>query len=135
VADVPAAMRDEFAGGVRRDVISLLVGASAGTLTVRLLPSEGALRVLEFTGPQLPPVRLYIDRDNGITRSAHSTTDVDGRPVTVEEVFSDYRVVSGIRVPFQAELRQAGSPVVSRTLTAVSINGPVDPRLFAKPQQ
>jgi zinc protease len=134
VTDAPPAMRDDFAAGVRRDIVSLLLGAIDGDVRVRALPTDGDSRVLEFSGRDLGPVRLYFDRDWLVTRETYTVT-IEGTPVAAEEVFSDYRTVSGVKVPFQAEVRRAGSPVVSRTLTNVSINAPVDPALFDKPQR
>ena len=55
------------------------------------------------------------------------------RSILAEEVFSDYRFVSGIRVPFEAQLLQNGQPVLKRTITKVTINEPVPDTLFAKP--
>jgi hypothetical protein len=52
----------------------------------------------------------------------------------VEEAFSDYRDVAGIKVPFTAELTHNGRAVLTRTLTAVNFNAPVDSQLFTRPQ-
>jgi hypothetical protein len=134
VTDAPPAMRDDFAAGVRRDIVSLLLGAIDGDVGVRAVPNEGESSVLEFSGRDLGPVRVYFDRDFLPTKETY-IVKIEGQSVAAEEVFSDYRTVSGVRVPFQAEVRRAGSPVVSRTLTKVSINAPVDPALFDKPQR
>jgi hypothetical protein len=54
--------------------------------------------------------------------------------VRAEEVFSDYRTVSGIRVPFQDAVVRDGKTLVKRVLTKVTFNDPaVDARLFEKP--
>jgi hypothetical protein len=54
--------------------------------------------------------------------------------VRAEEVFSDYRTVNGIRVPFQAAVVRDGRTLVKRVLTKVAFNDPtVDARLFEKP--
>jgi zinc protease len=138
VRDAPPAMRDDFAANVRRDTIPLLLAASEGRLQVRLLPSESRpdgrqVRVLEIGGPQLEPVRLFVDNDNLIVAQAYSTVAPNNRRLRNEEVFSDYRVVSGVRVPFRAQLLQGGRPVVSRVIKNVSFNVPVADSLFARP--
>ncbi|MGE0445068.1 MAG: M16 family metallopeptidase [Vicinamibacterales bacterium] len=139
VHDAPTAMRDDFAAAVERDIIPLLIAAAEGRVTARLLPDEGrgdaALKVLELRGPQLPPTRLYINQQMLVARQAYSTPGPDGTPVQVEELFSDYRPVEGIRVPFEASVRRDGRPLLDRTLTRMVINGPVDDTLFARPQQ
>lgn len=135
--DPPPAMKADFAASVRRDTIPMLVAASDGRLTTRALPEQGAdgrvFRVLEISGDQLAPVRLLVDPQGMIARQTFTVPGPDGRPVATEEVFSDYRDVDGIQVPFRAELRSAGRPVLTRTLTAVSLNAPVDDSLFARP--
>jgi hypothetical protein len=37
-------------------------------------------------------------------------------------------------VPFRADVRRAGQVILSRTLTQVSLNTPIDDALFARPQ-
>jgi hypothetical protein len=138
VRDVPAEMRDEFGASVRRDTIPVLIAAAEGRLAVRLLPDEGAdgrvFRVLEFSGPQLPGVRMFIDNQHLIARQSFATPGPEGKPVQADEVFADYRPVAGVQVPFRADVRHGGRVILSRTLTHVALNGPVDDALFTRPQ-
>jgi zinc protease len=143
VHDAPAAMRDDFAASVRRDLIPLLLGASDGSYSVKLVRDDSRadgrsdarpLRVLEFSSRQLPPVRLYIADDGSIVKQSFSAPGPDQTPLTVEEAFSDYRTVSGVRIPFSAQLSHDGQPIIKRTLTNVTINGSVADTLFARPQ-
>lgn len=138
VHDAPAVMRDDFAASVRRDTIPVLVGAMAGQYTVRQLADDtsgGApLKVLEFSGRQLEPLRFYISNDGLIAKQSFATTGPDGKPLQVEELFSDYRTVNGVRVPFEARLRRDGQAVMTRTLKNVTINGSLSPALFARPE-
>jgi hypothetical protein len=131
-------MRDEFGASVRRDTIPVLIAAAEGKLTVRLLPDEGAdgrvLRVLEFSSPQLPGVRMFIDNQHFIVRQSFSTPGPEGKPVQADEMFADYRRVDGVQVPFRADVRHGGRVILSRTLTNVALNTPVDDTLFARPQ-
>jgi len=105
---------------------------------VRLLPEEirngtRSPRALEFTGRDLT-LKLYIDDQNLIAKQAFTTTGADGMPLQVEEVFSDYRTIDGVRVPFEAQLMHNGQPVMKRTLKSVTFNGQVPETLFARPQ-
>jgi zinc protease len=133
VHDAPTAMRTDFANSVQRDVIPLLIGAAEGRLTAKVLPDEGTTKVLELTGPQVPEVRLYINDQLLIAKQAYSTPGADGTDVRAEELFSDYRTVEGIRVPFKATVLRDGATILERTLSRVVINGPVDPKLFDRP--
>jgi hypothetical protein len=138
VQDAPPPMLSEFAAGVRRDMIPLLIDAAEGRLTVRALPEQKGrdgrpMRVLEISGTAIDRVRLYVDNEMLIAGQAYSRPDPTGRPILTEEVFSDYRDVNGVRVPFEAQLLQNGQPILKRTLTNVVMNGPVADTVFAKP--
>ncbi len=139
VREAPEPMRQEFTASVRRDMFPLLIAAAEGTLATKLLAEEGrdgkVLRVAEISGEGVPPVRLYIDPSYQIVRQTFSTTGPDGRAVQAEEVFSDYRAVEGIQVPFRAEVLRNGRPILERTLTEVQFNTELDSTLFARPQQ
>jgi hypothetical protein len=135
----PAPIRDDFANSVRRDTIPMLIAAAEGKYSVRLLPEEGrdgtVLRVLEVSGDQLQPVRLFIDAQGQIARQAFASPAPGGRTVQVEEVFSDYRRVEGVLVPYKAELVHDGRPILTRTLRSVAVNSPVDEKLFVRPEK
>ena len=138
VRDAPAAMRDDWADNIRRDMIPLLVGAAEGRLQARVLPDEirpdGArVKVLEISGNRVEPVRLFIDDKNLIVGQAFSKPGPTGKPLRNEEIFSDYRPVDGIQVPFQARLVQNGRTVLTRTLTSVRFNTPISDTLFSRP--
>ena len=132
-------MRQEFTASVRRDMFPLLIAAAEGTLTTKLLPEEGrdgkVLRVAEVSGEGVSPVRLYIDPSFQVVRQTFSTAGPDGRAVQAEEVFSDYRAVDGIKVPFRAEVLRDGRPILERTLTEVQFNTELDAALFTRPTQ
>jgi hypothetical protein len=138
VHEAPVAMRDDFAASVRRDTIPMLLGAAEGRYTTRLLPEESSggqvLKGIEISGAQLSPVRLYVDGQNLIVRQLVTVTGPDGRPITNEELYSDYRRVEGMQVPFKADVRRNGQMILSRTITNLVINGPLNDALFAKPQ-
>ena len=137
VSAAPPAMRNDFAATVRRDTFPLLIAAAEGKVTVRQLAEDGAggaaFKVLEFSGQGLDPVKLYIDRDYRIARQAYAAPGPDGRPSQAEEVFSDYRKVNGIDVPFKASVMRDGRQILERTLKAVTFNTAVDPMLFQQP--
>jgi zinc protease len=139
VRDLPPQVRDEAAASVRRDAIPMLIAASEGQLSTRVLAdvrgSDGrSLRVLEVSSTRFDPVRLYIDDQMLIAKQAFSTLGPDGRPVASEESFSDYRLVSGVRVPFQASVSRDGHTLIKRTLTKVTLNEPLPAGLFDRPQ-
>lgn len=138
VRAAPAAMRDEFAASVRRDTISLLLAADEGRFAVRAVTEAaagGPGPVLEVSGEGFSPVRLHLDERMLISRQTYTMSGPQGRVIQVEEVLSDYREVSGVLVPFTAELLHDGRPVLTRTLTRVTLNAPLDETLFERPRQ
>jgi zinc protease len=139
VRDAPPPMAAEFAASVRRDMIPMLIGVLDGRLRARLLPAEdregGSLRVVEVTGADMSPVRLYIDAKGLIARQAFSAAGPEGRTIQAEEVFSDYRAVEGVQVPFTAEVLRNGQPILTRILTNVEFNTDVSDSLFSRPAQ
>ncbi|MGH9238711.1 MAG: insulinase family protein [Vicinamibacterales bacterium] len=142
VQDGPPGMAADFAASVRRDIIPLLIDAAEGRLTVRQATDQAArdgrpVQVLEISGPKLDRVRLFIDQQMLIVGQAYTITLPGPQPRTLlsEEVFSDYRFVSGIRVPFETQLMQNGQAVMKRTITKVSFNEPIPDNLFIRPSQ
>ena len=141
VQDAPPPMAAEFASNVRRDIIPLLIDAAEGRLTVRKLTDQTArdgrpVQVLEISGPQVDRVRLLIDQQMLIVGQAYTTPSPLGaqsQGILNEEVFSDYRFVNGIRVPFGTQLLQNGQPVITRTITRVSFNEAIPDNLFNRP--
>lgn len=140
IQDAPPAMAADFAASVRRDIIPLLIDAAEGRLTVRKGTDQAArdgrpVQVLEISGPKLDRVRLFVDQQMLIVGQAYTVTTPGPQPRTLlsEEVFSDYRLVSGIRVPFDTQLMQNGQAVIKRTITKVAFNETVPDNLFIRP--
>jgi hypothetical protein len=64
----------------------------------------------------------------------YSRLGPDKKTVRSEELFSGYRLVDGLHVPFEARVLQNGRPVLTRTITEIRVNGPVPDMLFARPE-
>ncbi len=144
VHDVPPEMLAGFRSSVRRDSLSLLVGASTGTVKARLLPDEGVkgktMKVVEVSGEGLAPVRLHIDPDTGLIAKMTYDRQVDNPaaagqgPAVTEEVYDDYRDVDGIKFAFKASVTAGGVSIIERSLTALRINPTFAADPFAKPK-
>ena len=78
------------------------------------------------------PVKLYFDEKTGLLlRSVRYTESPVGRvPIRVD--YSDYRAVSGIKVPFKWTTTWTDGRSVF-DLTSVQVNVAVDAARFAKP--
>ena len=136
--DVPENMLPDFRNGLRRDTISVLLGAVDGRVRVRRLPDvkddEGVVRqALEFSAADLEPLVMYVDGATGLVAKQSYVAGGRGRAV-VEEIFSDYRVVDGVQINFAMKVRVGGEAALERTVTGVKVGvTPLDPALFKRP--
>ncbi|HUR35693.1 MAG TPA: pitrilysin family protein [Vicinamibacterales bacterium] len=137
VHDVPERMLRDFQNGLRRDTISVLLGALDGQVRVRRLPDvkddTGEVRqALEFSSADLDPMVMYVDSATGLVTRQTYVAGGMGQPL-VEESFTDFRDVDGVRINFSASVRVGGEPALERTVSAVKIGGALDPSLFKRP--
>jgi zinc protease len=137
VHDVPEQMIRDFRSALRRDTVSVLLAAADGDVRVRRLPDvkddSGVVReALEFSGSGLEPMVMYFDTTSGMVVKQTYVAGGVGQPL-VEETFSDYRDVNGIKINYAANVRVGGEPALERTVSDVKIGGPLDPSLFRRP--
>ena len=120
----------------RRDILPLLRLRQAPGVTV------AALEPAAVDGVKVDRVRVVngaIDVTVGLdqaTGRVHSLSFVDRGPEaaigSVTVVYSDYRAVNGVQLPFATRATFDGQPDPSRTRTidTIAINTPLDPKLF-----
>jgi hypothetical protein len=98
------------------------------------------LNVLAISGEGIPEVRLHVDPQTGtvlkITYESSAPAPPGGKsePRPTEEVFSDYRSVAGVSLPFKATVTRAGQVLLERQLTGVQINPEIPADIFLKPR-
>jgi hypothetical protein len=134
--EVAAADLRNMDANLQRDTIPFLLSAERGEARARVLPdvkdSKGIIhQALELSSPALEPVVLYIDPKTKLITKQLFFPAGQGQPL--EEVFSDYRTVDGVRIPFFTEILIGGKPVGRRRLTNISINPTLDQKLFTRP--
>jgi uncharacterized protein (DUF697 family) len=134
VEQMPAAIADRMRDNIQRDVIPLLVALADGKVTAKLMPdlSEAgrSQRVLLVALPSAPPLTMVFDAETMLIAKMAYEGPAGAQ---VEEVFSDYRDVRGLKVAFKAVTRGAGAPTIERTLTSFDFNTVIDPALFIRP--
>ena len=129
--ELPEEGRPEIKASVQRDLIALLVKAGTGKLVVREVDSdETVLAGIEISGPDMRPMTLFVNRDNGLIDRAR----YDGPDGRVEERYSDYRSVDGIQIPFHTVVRRAGKTSIERDVKTIKFNVPLAAGLFDKPR-
>ena len=133
---VPDEAVRELQSSLRRDTLAALLAAHDGRLRARLLPDVNGPagdteRAIELSGTDLDPVVLYVDPETRlVARQTH--TAGRGQPL-LEERFSDYRDVDGIRIAFSAEVYRSGQQVLERRVITIAINPPLESQLFQRP--
>ena len=88
--------------------------------------------VILISDPAGNQLKMYVDQ---ITRlplkeSYHGTTMMG--PATVEEIFSDYREVSGLMVPFSITSFANQQKMAETKILEINFNTQIDPELFIK---
>jgi zinc protease len=127
--DAPAAVAEQIRGAVQRDTVPLLLALADGKVSAKAIDRTS----LEVTIPGGKPVTLSIDAVTGLITRSRYRTSAGGADVTTEEIYSDYRDVNGLKVPFKTELRREGGPTVERIVRKYEFNVPVDAMIFSKP--
>ena len=145
VHDAPGSARsltptvgEELRGNVQRDAVAMLLALADGKLTAVRRPdvTEGGrtLAVIEVKGPVMRPVTVMIDPDTAlIVRDRFFSPGAGPQGATIEETFSDYRDVQGLKVAFKATVSRDGTPLVERVLRSFDINPTLAATLFTKP--
>ena len=131
--EAPPQLAMEIRSHVQRDMIPLLLGLSEGRIAAIRAADEvegdRKLPVLFVEGAGMRPVILIIDPDTLVVLRQR----YDMEAATMEERYSDYRMVDGVRVAFKAEVLRNGTPLMERVVTKIEFNPPLDSELFTKP--
>jgi zinc protease len=137
VHDVPERSIRDLQSSLKRDTISLLLAAEAGTIRARLLPDvkddAGKMHhALELSSNDLDPLVLYVDPQTGLIAKQTYVVGGAGQPV-IEEIFSDYRRVDSIQIAYAAMVRVGGKPTLERHVNEIAINPSFNATLFKRP--
>jgi len=136
VHEAPDTMAALIRGNVQRDTVPLLLALLDGKVsaTAGETAADGRkLPTLEVALPGSSPLTLIFDPVTTLLNRSRYRVSGPAGDVTVEEVYSDYREVKGLKVAFMIDVRRDGAPAVHRTLRTFEFNVPVDSALFNKP--
>jgi zinc protease len=139
VKTAPEDVARDLRGNIQRDTIRLLL---ALTESVPLLHHVA----VEISGQKMPaieirgasakrgdvPLTLIFDPASYLLARLRYAVQTPQGVRAVEEIFSDYRDVNGLKVAFRAVLQREGAPRVERLLRSFEYNLPLDPALFAR---
>jgi hypothetical protein len=127
-----------FPGKIKQLLGNLRVGFPISGVT-SILPNdvgvgvdERTLTVLEGTTAAGTKVKLYFDPTSGLLVRMVRFTNLPVGFIPTEIDYSDYRVVSGIKVPFRITKTWVDGRSATE-LTSIQLNVPIDSAKFAKP--
>ena len=127
-----------FPGNIKQLLSNLRVGFPISGVT-SILPNdvgvgvdERTLTVLEGTTAAGTKVKLYFDPTSGLLVRMVRFTNLPVGFIPTEIDYSDYRVVSGIKVPFRITKTWVDGRSATE-LTSIQLNVPIDSAKFAKP--
>lgn len=137
VQDLPPAQMEDLRKAVARHPIVLLVQALKADRPVQFLESatvEGrAVDAILVPDALAESVKLYVEKETGhiLKRSFRATSPQRGA-VEQDQVFSDFRPVGSLAMPFKEVTYQNGEKMGERTVKNVEVNVELDPSLFAR---
>ena len=137
VRDLPDRMKKLLQGQLARNTLNLL--RAEGDFTVqfekreKVGETEANVILISKEGQS---VRLFVDSSTGaLLKKAYRAPSQTGGPADFEESYSEYREISGIRVPFRMQVTRNGSNFMEVSLTEVKFDTGVDPPDLAKKPQ
>ena len=137
VRDLPDRMKKSLQGQLARNTLSLL--RAEGDFTVqfekrdKVGETEADVIVIAKEGRS---VRLFVDSSTGaVLKKAYRAPSQMGGLADLEEIYSEYKEVSGIKVPFCVQVTRNGSKFMEVSLTEVKFDTGVKPPDLAKKQQ
>jgi zinc protease len=139
VRELGAAQKADVETSFLRHTISLLQnfdqpGWSAQALGTAQMDGKTAEGVAVSNPARKVQVKLWIDPASNLVVKKAYTGALMGPPSEVEEIYSDYRETSGVKMPFKVVLFRDGKKYGEQTNTEIKINPSVPESAYQKPQ-
>ncbi len=124
---------------LRRDPAALLLTARSRAETIRFLGEESfdgqPQRVVTFADSDGTQIALYVDKTTGLVTKYETLADNAVLGDTLSEViFSDYRPVGGVKLPFRVVSRTGGEVVQDLKYSEIMANAGSAAGLFDAPK-
>ncbi|HUQ50322.1 MAG TPA: hypothetical protein VM056_06380 [Terriglobales bacterium] len=133
---LPENMKKGYGAQIVRNTFILLraEGDTSVTFESRERLGDAEADVIAVSG-QGESVRLFVDVTTGTLLKKSYRGAGMGGPADLEEIYSDYREISGVRIPFRVETRQNGAPFLAATVSEAKVDSGIDPTELAKQPQ
>lgn len=138
VRDVPPQMRSEMEAALFRNTVLLLRNLERPDYTVQWLGTEESqgkkVEVVAVSDPSRKlQLRLYVDSETNLLMKKTYVGGFMGAPGELEEIYSDWRDVGGLKLPFVVTLWQGGQKRGEQKVTEIRINPGVEDAAYRKP--
>ena len=135
----PDQMKEELKANLRRDLAYFFAHGDREGLTAQHLGSEDVagqeVEVLLITPEGVKGFKLYLNGETMMPmKLSYQGMGMMGAPVSSEEVFSDFREVAGVKLPFKSVTNQDGKKAQETTVSEILINVAVDEGQFVVEQ-
>jgi zinc protease len=136
--EMPASQSGEFTGALFRNSIALLQNFENPAYTVQALGPDDVdgkqVEVVAVSDPaRAQQVRVYIDPATSLIVMKRFTASLMGPPAETDEVYSDYRDVAGVKMPFKTVTKQAGKTRADSTVGEAKVNPGLADSAYKKP--
>jgi outer membrane lipoprotein-sorting protein len=137
IQDLPGSQKEEMLHEIYGDVHFILQNAEKGDYALQYLRDEtidgkAMSIVLVRHTPSNYNVQLYIDSKSSLVMKKIAKQSGQKGPVTVEEVYSDYRLADGVQFPFKTVGTTDGKKSSEMTLTSIKLNTGIKEDAFKK---
>jgi predicted Zn-dependent peptidase len=131
----PGAMKDELTASLWRDLVVLCSRAKDENLSVQYIGIEDvngtAAAVLLFQPGDLQSFKIALDQKTSLpVKMSYQGKNMMGAPVATDEMFLDYRDISGIQFPFKIVKLQDGEKAQVMNASEIAVNVDVDDSQF-----
>ena len=107
--------------------------------TIELLGTEPVdditTYVLQLTRPNGDIITSYIDAENFVILKTKSKMKMQGVETEAETIFSNYKYIDDILVPFSLETKMNGETVMQMVFDEITYNKDLDDSIFEVPQE
>jgi len=136
VQDMPESQKKEMKANLFRDLINLFRASDSEAITAQWLGEEEVegkrAEVILISDTEGNSVKLFLDAETHLPlKQSYQGTTMTG-PATIEEIYSQYRQVSEVKIPFHTLINAAGKKYAEVKVMELKINTEVNPKLFQR---
>lgn len=131
--DLPPSQVQETKGDLFRSFTNLFQAENLKVQDLGTEESEGKkLDLLLISDPSGNQLKMYVDQTSYLPYKVSYRGQGMMGPSNFEEVLSDFREVSGVKLPFDQVINVEGKKYAETKVLEINLNAPVDPGLFIK---